>query len=182
MRARRREPLLLRERQVLGAGPEHRDALLGGQVPQDRGRREWRAVEQHHRRADGERGDQPVPHHPAARGEVEDPVVGSDIGMQRQLLQVLEQRAAGPVHHALGEPGRARGVHDAERMIERQVGVRGLVRPPVRIDQLLPAHSPRQRAEVGPRVEVGNDDDSFDSRQRTQHLAHRASESMVLPA
>ena len=33
---------------------------------------------------------------------------------------------------------------------------------PMRVEQLVPAHGPREGAEVGPRVEVGNDDDPLD--------------------
>ena len=69
-------------------------------------------------------GDEPVPHHPAAGREVEDPVVGAEVGVQDQLLEVLEERAARAVHHALGQAGRAGRVHDVQRMIERERGRR----------------------------------------------------------
>jgi hypothetical protein len=44
--------------------------------------------------------------------------------MQHQLLQVLQQRPAGAVHHAFGETGGATGVHDVKRVVERQATVR----------------------------------------------------------
>ena len=40
--------------------------------------------------------------------------------VQHVLLEVLHQRAAGAVHHALRQAGRPRGVHDVKRMIEGQ--------------------------------------------------------------
>ncbi len=39
------------------------------------------------------------------------------------LLHLVEERAAGAVGDALRLPGRARGVHDEERVVERHVGV-----------------------------------------------------------
>ena len=38
--------------------------------------------------------------------------------MQHQLLQVLQERPSGAMHHALGETGGAGGVHDVERVVE----------------------------------------------------------------
>ena len=40
--------------------------------------------------------------------------------MQPVLLQVLQQRAAGAVHDAFGNAGRAGGKQDVDRVIERQ--------------------------------------------------------------
>ena len=42
--------------------------------------------------------------------------------MQHQFLEVLQKRASGPVHHALGHSGCARGEQHDQRMIERQLG------------------------------------------------------------
>ena len=122
VRAHRRQPRLLGQRQELGAGAEHGHALLGGEVPEYRlvARGTGRAVVEHDRGARGERRDQPVPHHPAAGGEVEDPVVALQVGVQPVLLEVLQQRAAGAVHHALGQAGGSRRVHDVQRVVERQ--------------------------------------------------------------
>jgi hypothetical protein len=62
--------------------------------------RERRAVVEHDRRADRERAYEPVPHHPPTGREVEDAIVASQIGVQHELLEMLEQRAASPVDHA----------------------------------------------------------------------------------
>ena len=83
---------------------------------------ERRAVEQDQRLPDREPADQPVPHHPAAGGEVEHALAGPRVGVQAVLLDVLQQRAAGAVHDRLGHAGRARGIEDVERMVERQLG------------------------------------------------------------
>ena len=79
-----------------------------------------RAVVEQQRRAGRERRDQPVPHHPAAGREVEDAIARLDVGVELMLLQVLNQRAAGAMHDALGNAGGARRVQDVERVIERQ--------------------------------------------------------------
>ena len=81
---------------------------------------ERRAVVEQQRRAAGEPGDQPVPHHPAAGGEVEEPVAGLERRSAAVLLQVLEQRAAGAVDDAFRHAGRARREQDVERVVERQ--------------------------------------------------------------
>ena len=61
------------------------------------------AVEQHDRRAHGRAGDQEVPHHPAGRGEPEEPVARAEVVVQGQHLEVLEQDAAVAVHDRLGQ-------------------------------------------------------------------------------
>jgi len=63
-------------------------------------------------------GRQPVPHHPAASGEVEQAVALADIGVELMLLEVLEQDASRAVDDAFRHAGRPRRVHDVERMIE----------------------------------------------------------------
>ena len=84
---------------------------------------EGRAVVQQQRRARGQARHEPVPHHPAAGREVEQAVARLHVAVQQVLLQVLQQRAAGAVHDALGHARRARRVQDVERMIERQLRV-----------------------------------------------------------
>ena len=132
------------------------------QIPQHGRRRQRRAVEQHDRGADGEAGDQPVPHHPPAGGEVEDPVVPGEVGVQHQLLEVLEQRAARAVDHALRQARGAGGVHDVERVVEGETAdgrtggraagsAAASARPPVRPSAQSPhSTAPRIPTEVGP--------------------------------
>ena len=73
------------------------------------------------RRAAGEARDQPVPHHPAAGGEIEQPVARSHVAMQSD---VLSDAAAAyrrrRMHDAFGHAGGAGRIEDIERMIERQ--------------------------------------------------------------
>ena len=70
------------------------------------------------------------------------PVVATDVGVQADLLEVLQQRAADTVHDALGHARSARGVHNVERMVERQ---------------LLEAHLPFDgRGEILPAHRIGN--------------------------
>ena len=129
--------------------------------------------------------DEPVPHHPAAGGEVEDPVVRAEVGVQHQLLEMLEQRAARPVHHALGQARRAGRVHDVERMIERQAREGGLVRhrrcASSSSSQRTAPAAARCRSRL--RLEVRHHDDPLDRRAVCAHTSRtRASESISLPA
>ena len=101
---------------------------------------ERRAVEQDQRRLAGQPDDQPVPHHPAAGGEVEEAVARAHVAVEAVLLEVLQERAAGAVHDGLGLAGGARGVEDVERVIERELrecqglpGRRQVVRPEVTV-------------------------------------------------
>ena len=121
MGARRRNAGLAAGVDVFRRGPEHGDALVLRIVPErGRRRRERRAVVEHQRRAGAEAGDQPVPHHPAERGEIEQPLARAQVALQAMLLEVLEQRAAGAVHDAFRHAGRARREQDVDRVIERQ--------------------------------------------------------------
>ena len=113
---------LLAGREKARARAEDRDALVARHAPEHaRIRLQRRAVEQHDRRAGGERARERVPHHPAAGREVEVAVVRPHVGVQRVLLQLLQQRAAGAVHDALRHAGRAGRIQDEGRMIERQL-------------------------------------------------------------
>ena len=60
-----------------------------------------------------------VPHHPAGRGEPEDAVALLRVDVQVVLLEVLEQDPALRVHDRLRQAGRARGVEDPQRVVER---------------------------------------------------------------
>ena len=79
-----------------------------------------RAVVQTDRRARREPADEPVPHHPAARREEQQSLIGREIAMQQLFLAMLQQRAADAVHDALRHAGRAGRKHDVERRRERQ--------------------------------------------------------------
>ena len=105
--------------EILGGGAEERHALRVGIIEQGIAvGMKGRAVIEQQRRLGGERTDQPVPHHPAASGGIEHPVAPPDIAVQRVLLHVLQQRAAGAVDDALGRAGGARGKHDHQRVVE----------------------------------------------------------------
>jgi hypothetical protein len=69
----------------------------------------------------GQGGEEPVPHHPAAGGDVEDLVFPLEIAMDDQFLQVVDQDSTRALDHALGLAGGAGGKHDEHRMIEGQL-------------------------------------------------------------
>ena len=121
-----------------------------------------RSVVEHDGRAFGQRRDQPVPHHPAAGGEVEQPIAGADVAVQAQLLVVRQQHAAGAMDQRLGQAGRAGRIEDRERVIEGQ--------------RLRGERRPRAGQPVGPGhgVEAGDgvaeDDDSRRSGQARREI------------
>ncbi len=101
--------------------PKHRDPRVLRQVPQNAEVRVARiAVIQHDRGVGQQHADEEVPHHPAGRREPEHPVAGLSVEVQVQLLDVLEQDPALPVHDRLGQAGGAGAVEHPQRMIERQ--------------------------------------------------------------
>ena len=141
------------------------DAVLFGEIP-ERVRRgvEGRAVPEHQRRPQGEAAQQPVPHHPAERGEVEHPVALADIGVQAMLLQVRQQRAARAVDDAFRLPGGAGGIEDEERAVERPA-VPGDRAGREAAGEFLQQHRLRHCGNVRLRGEIGDDDHRLDRRQ-----------------
>ncbi len=115
---------LLRVVDVLGRRAEVRGPLGFGEIPQHLAAvDEGRPVVEQQRRARAEARGEPVPHHPAAGREIEQPVAGLEVAVQQVLLQVLQQRAAGAVDDALRNAGRSRREENVERMVERQADV-----------------------------------------------------------
>jgi hypothetical protein len=118
------------------------------------------AVIQHQGGTGGQAADQPVPHHPPAGGEVEDRVLAFKVGVQHQFFEVVNQDAAGALHHALGQAGGARRIHDVERMIERQLGEIDL--QPVRVRfEVTHQHGIGDGADIRVFTDVGDHDQSF---------------------
>ncbi|MNH02851.1 hypothetical protein D3C79_620970 [compost metagenome] len=100
--------LLVQGIQVLGGGAKQADLFVAGQIPEYVAVRvEGRAIVEHQSGAGGEGAHQPVPHHPAAGGEVEHPLPRLDVAVQLMLLEVLQQGAADAVDYALGFAGGA---------------------------------------------------------------------------
>src|SRR5690606_33872964 len=59
----------------------------------------------------------PVPHHPAAGGEVEEAVFRAHVAVEHEFLRVVDQQASGAMHDALGFAGGAGGIEDVDRMV-----------------------------------------------------------------
>ena len=105
----------------LGRHAEQVDTFRGRQLPQPLGAGVGGvAVVQDDRRPRRRHRRQPVPHHPAARREVQDPVAGTDVEVQLLLLGVGEQHPAAAVHDALGHPGGPGAEQHVPRVVERQ--------------------------------------------------------------
>ena len=155
------------------------DALLLGEVPERlRAGVEGRAVIKHQRRPEGEAAEQPVPHHPAERGEVEHPVALADIGVQAVLLQVHQERAARAVDDAFRLPRRARRIEDEERAVE------GAAAPGDRAGreaarERLQRHRLRYGGNVRLVHQVGDDDDLFDRGQAGGDLGELRADVVV---
>ena len=119
---------------------------------------EGRAVEEQQRRLRGERAHEPVPHHPAAGGEVEDAIPGLHVAMQQVLLQVHQQDAARAVHDALGHARCAARVEDVERVVERHRAV-GDRRGRVPLDEARERDAAIHRGGIGLLAHVRHDHD-----------------------
>ena len=118
-----------------------------------------RAVEQDQRRAHGQPGDEVVPHHPAGGGEPEEAVSRTEVVVQRQHLEVLQQDAAVPVDDRLGQPGGSRRVEDVQRVVEGDL--LELAERPALGHQIGPGEVAGHRR-IG--VEVGEDDGRLQRR------------------
>ena len=77
------------------------------------------AVDHHDRRAQQQRRDQRVPHHPGGRRELEQRAPGLRSQPEALGLEVLDEHPAVPVHDRLRQAGRARGEQHVERVVER---------------------------------------------------------------
>src|SRR5581483_2388755 len=67
------------------------------------------------------RARQHVPHHPAGRGDVEQPPARGQIEIEREMLLLLENDAAMAMADCLGQARRPRGEKNPQRMIERNL-------------------------------------------------------------
>ena len=169
MGPRRCETRLLDRVDVLGGGAKSLDALLRHIVEESVAvRMERGAVVECQGRPAGECAHLPVPHHPAAGGEVKEPLSALHVAMQRQLLDVLQQRAAGAVHDAFRGTGGARRVHDVERVVEGEAFEFDL-RGGVPGDEIVQCHGLLDRRDVGCGRGVRHDDDAFDRRNSGRH-------------
>ena len=92
----------------LGEVPQHAHVRVAGA-----------AVVEHDRRLGEQAADEEVPHHPARRREPEDAVALLRVDVQVELLEVLEQDPALALDDRLRQPGRAGGVQDPQRVVER---------------------------------------------------------------
>ena len=125
---------LLAGQQVARAGAEAGQPGVLRELPQPVGvGPEGAAVVQHRGRADGEGGEQRVPHDPAGRGVPAVAVVGAEVVVQPLLGQAHEERAGVPVDQPLGQAGGAGGEHHPQRRL-------GVERRPARAR--APAWSP----------------------------------------
>ena len=128
-------------------------------------RRERRAVIEQQGGTGGEAGHQPVPHHPAAGGEVIDAVARLHVTMQAVLLEVLQQGPAGTMDDALGHAGGARGVHDVERMIKGQLGKFKIVDVSKGLDEIAQHACVRHRRQLMGLMHIGDDDHALERGQ-----------------
>lgn len=141
-----------------GGDAEVGDPFGVGVIEQDAPRPEGRrAVIEQQRGPAGQAGNQPVPHHPAASGEVEETIPGPDIAMQLVLLEVLQKGPASAMNQALRLAGCPGGKQDIEGMIEGQPreADRGLTR--VGRHEVIQHDGVRNHAQVRTRVHVAGD-------------------------
>ena len=94
------------------------------------------------------------------------------VGVQAMLLQMLEKGAAGAVHDALRHAGRARRVHDVERMPERELFELQRGRRVVSAAKRIEHRALAQSVERGRLARIGHHDDVFYRGHGGTDLAH----------
>ena len=105
--------------------------------------------------ADQERTAEKIPHHPAGRREEEQPFARMDVHVEAHELHCLQQNAAMAVDDGLGQPRRARGKQNPQRMFERHLFELKVRRGDRRmIQEIVPRHGvgegrPRVRIDEG---------------------------------
>jgi hypothetical protein len=82
---------------------------------------EGRTVVQHQGGPHAQAADQPVPHHPAAGGEVEQHILAPQIAVQQVFLELVGENAGMALDHALGLARGAGAVHHVEGMLGRHL-------------------------------------------------------------
>ena len=120
------------------------------------------AVVQHDAGTAAECAEQPVPHHPAARREVEDAVPRTDVQVIALLAQDLQEHPGRRVDDALRPARRAAREQDEARVRERQ-GHGRQVAAAVRGEPLIPRQGVLVRC-------AAHDDDGPDGRQARDDL------------
>ena len=115
---------------------------------------------------------QPVPHHPPAGGEVEDPVAGADVQLELMFLHELEHHPRTPVDHALGRARCARGVENEQRMVETE-GLGGKLGALAGGQEVVPRDGAGDGRRVGFGIQVGDDHHLSHRRQRLSNLSER---------
>ena len=104
---------------VRGGGAEEGGARAFGDAPLGAGVGvAGAAVVEDDRGAGEQAGDEEVPHHPAGGGVPEEAVLGAEVAVQAELLEVLEQDAALGLDDGLGQAGGAGGVEHPQRVVE----------------------------------------------------------------
>jgi len=86
------------------------------------------------------------------------------------FLEVLQQRTAGTVHDAFRHAGRARRIHDVERVIKRQLREIYIARG-ARREIIVEQHATRQVGDIRCRRGVGHDDEAAQAGQLRGNLA-----------
>src|SRR5439155_14994312 len=107
---------------VAGATAQDGYLLLLDQIPHSPpGRMVGVSLVQDDRRSHREAAHQPVPHHPARRGNVRDAVCLFQISMQQDFFELVHKNSSRSLNHALGLPSSSRGEHDVDRMVSWQL-------------------------------------------------------------
>jgi len=157
-------------RQIAGAGSEYGYPLLFRHSPERQGIGiKGASLVQHDGCPHSQGTDQPVPHHPAAGGKIDNGVIAFQVGMQHQFLQVLQENARRSLHHALGRSGGAGGIHDVERMIWRKLGEVEACRMVVSACEIIVEHSLGNRCDGGLWIEIRDHHQAADGRNRRRY-------------
>ena len=127
---------------IAGGQAEDRDPLLLQHLPDGVQIGIGRIpVVEHDGTARAQGGGLPVPHHPAAGGDIQHPIPGLHVVVEHQLLELVDEEPAYGLDHALGFARGAGGKHDHGGVVERPLfvdeGLRHLFGEEVLIDNRI---------------------------------------------
>ena len=164
----------LRCKEVTGARPEHRQALLRRQLPEAVSRRKNRAaVVADERGAEQQRRDPEVPHHPVGRRVPEEAFTGAQVEMQPEDPQMIDEHPGVTVDDPLRYSGCPRREEDPQRS-RRRHGLgreRMALSPFATAEHVVPSRSRhRERRGLGP--EVRYEECRLQRRQRRREGGH----------
>ena len=92
-----------------------------------------------------------------------------DVSVQLMFLQMLQQGTTGAVHDTFGYTGGARGIHDVQRVIKRQLHELDLAARRLR-SEVIKQDCPGDAGQVRGNARIGHDNDPLQAGQCRDNL------------